>query len=71
MTRNDQHGHPHPFRHPETIKSDYMRRQIMVIHTLFVIKRQSSPIARGDNSWSPTPLSDDTPEATLVSPFVN
>ena len=45
------HGHPHPFHHPETIKSDGTWRHFMVICT-FVIQRQSSPITHGDNSWS-------------------
>ena len=43
-----KHGHPHPFCYLETIKSDGTRRQIMVIHTLFAIQRQSSPMARRD-----------------------
>ena len=51
------HGHPHPFHYPETIKSDGTRRQIMVIHTLFVFWRQSSPMARGEKSWSSAPFS--------------
>ena len=45
-------GHPHPFCYPEIIKSDGMQRQMMVIHTLFAIQRQSSPMARRDKLWS-------------------
>ena len=43
------HDHLHPFCHPETIKSDGMQRQIMVIHTLSAIQRQSGLIARKDH----------------------
>ena len=33
------YGHPHHLRHPETIESDDMRRQIIVIRTTFAIQR--------------------------------
>ena len=49
------HGHPH-LCHPKTIKSDGTKRQIMVIHTLFAIQRQASPMAREDKSWSSAPF---------------
>jgi len=34
------YGHSAPFHHPETIKSDGMRRRIMVILNLFAIRRR-------------------------------
>ena len=51
-----KHGHLHPFCYPERIKSDGMQRQSMVIRTFFAIQRQSSPIARGDKTWSSAPF---------------
>ena len=44
------------FCYPAIIKSDSTQRDFMVIHTL-AIQRQSSSIARGDNSWLFAPLS--------------
>ena len=51
-----KHGHPHPFCHLETIKSDDTQRQIMVIRTLFAIPRQASSMARRDKTWSSAPF---------------
>ena len=50
------YGHPHLFFYPETIKSDCTRRQIIVIRTLFAIRRQSSLMACGDKLWSSAPF---------------
>jgi len=51
-----KHGHPYLLCSPKTIKSDGTRRQNMVIHTLFVIQIQSSPMACGDKTWSSAPF---------------
>ena len=50
-----KHGHA-PFCNLETIKSDGTRRLIMVMHTLFAIQRQSSPMACRDKTWSSEPF---------------
>ena len=56
MAHRDKHGHPHLFCYPKTIKFDGTRRQNMVIHTLFAIQRQSSPMACEDKTWSSAPF---------------
>jgi len=62
MACKDHHGHLH-FRHPETIKSDGMRRPswsstFIVFDTIkfsFAFQRQLDPLARGDKTWSSAP----------------
>ena len=51
-----KHGYSHPLCYPETIKSNGTWRQNRVIHPVFAIQRQSSPMAHGDKHCYPHPF---------------